>query len=306
MQGSIIVQLVVTGIVAIVPSAKDVNVTRLIAPKHMEISAHHFPPIPEHFAFVEVHSKNLAPGGPKGSFRYHFNDDKPYDDRVVFIVNSAEVKFGNSPSNQTLIRNAIMPKNGLGAPKGDMEETSTAYELQLTELCPWCKSIHNDYFNLAAHPDKVALRMDLIGGTESVRVPDLREVWQAEGSTIKQPLAQKVVFEYVIPGSGQQLIVSEIPLPGDPPQDTTIGLLQDPDGEPIEVIVGNAPLLSILRLDANFKGAHHDDHFALFYDMFTPSPQTRPVLHLVPGGSNISGPKDNCIPPHTRAQDPTL
>jgi hypothetical protein len=43
---NIIVQLVVTGIVAIVPSAKDVNVIRLIAPKHMEISASHSPPDP--------------------------------------------------------------------------------------------------------------------------------------------------------------------------------------------------------------------------------------------------------------------
>jgi hypothetical protein len=114
-----------------------------------------------------------------------------------------------------------------------------------------------------------------------------------------------VVFEYDVPGTEQQLVVREIPIPGDPPQETVIGL-QAPDGEPIEVILGNAPLLSILRLDANFKGVHTDDHFALFYDMFTPPPQTRPVLRLVPGGSNVSGPKDNCIPPHTRAQDPTL
>lgn len=305
MQASVIVQLVVTGIVAIVPSAKDGNVTRLIAPKHMEISAHHFPPIPEHFAFVEVHSKNLVPGAPRGSFRYHAQGDAPDDDRVVFVVKSGKVHFGNAPSNTTLTRNATVPQNGLEQPLGTNEKTSTVYELQLPLLCPWCQSIANEYFDVFANPDKVALRMDLIGGREAVRpIRKLNEIWHAEGSTIKQPLAQEVVFEYDIPGTEQQLILSEIGFVGDTPHVTTLRL-QAPDGKPIEVTVGNAPLLSILRLDADFKGEHRDDHFALFYDMFTPSPQTRPVLHLVEGGSDISGPKDNCIPPHTRAQDPT-
>jgi hypothetical protein len=252
-----------------------------------------------------VHSKNLVPGSPRESFRFHFEGDAEGDDRVVFIVKSSKVHFGTVPSNATLTRNAVMPQGGLERPQGTGEKTSTLYELQLPLLCSWCQSIANEYFDVFANPDKVALRMDLTGGREAVRpILKLDEIWHTEGSTIKQPLAQEVVFEYDVPGNEQQLVLSEIDFVGDTPRATTIGL-QAPDGKPVEVVVGNAPLLSILRLDKDFKGEHSDDHFALFYDMFTPSPHTRPVLHLVPGGQDVSGPKDNCIPPRVGAQDPT-
>lgn len=305
MQGSVIVRIIVTGITAIVPSAQDEDVTRLIAPKHMEMTEHH-PMIPEHFAFIEVHSKNLVPGGRPEDFRYHHPADADDDHRVVFIVRSEEIKFGNTPANRTLVRNAAVPENGLAQAEGDEELTSTAYVLEMAQLCPSCKSIDNAYFDVLAHPDKVALRMDLVGGRKSVLPPRLEEVWHAEGSTIKQPLAQEVVYEFDVPACGQRLILSRVESPGAKPTEETIAL-HAPDGKPIDVLLGNAPLLSILRLDADFKGEHRDDHFALFYDMFTPAPAKRPVLKVLQGpgiAEPTAGPKDNCIPPELRPQDP--
>ena len=301
MQGSIIVRLIVTGITAMVPSDQDPNVTRLIALNHMEMTEHHSM-IPEHFAFIEVHSRNLLPSNRKENFRYRLASEE--DDRVVFIVSSEEIKFANAPTNRTLVRNHIMPKKGLLQPEGEKESTSTAYVLDMTAICPRCKSIDSDYFDIHAHHDKVALRMDLVGGRESTRNVTVKEVWHARGTKLKQPLTQEVVYEFDVPANEQRLLLTRVPFPGGAPRETSIDL-HSCDGEPIEVTIGNGPLLSILKLDAHFKGEHKDDHFALFYDMFKPAPWRRRVLKLVPGKNDpVNGPKDNCIPPRLIRQDP--
>src|SRR5205809_6293683 len=106
---SVVLQIIVTGICAIVPSAKDKDVTRLIAPNEMKLSSNH-PKIPEHFAFIEVHAKNYREEGREPDFRYHnyadmntapsssntgdpVQDKKPDDDRLVFILGSEEVEL---------------------------------------------------------------------------------------------------------------------------------------------------------------------------------------------------------------------
>jgi hypothetical protein len=298
----IIIRLIVTGIVAIVPSAGDPNVTRLIVPKHMHITPDH-PSIPEHYAYIEIHSKNFIPTDISPDFRYHNRSDADGDDRLIFILRSEEVKFGNAPSNTTLTRNVNAPANPLTTTQLE-ELQSTFYKLRMSRLCPKCGPMKREYFDLAAHPDKVAARMDLRGGHESVNPPNLDEVWTAKGTDIEQPLTQEVVYEFKVPACGQRLLLSRVETPDVSARDAVIAL-HSPEGEPIDVYFGNAPLLSILRLDQDFRGAHRDDHFALIYDMFTTPPTPKPILQLKPNPiDGVSGPGDNCIPPSTNPEPP--
>lgn len=295
---SIVVRILITGIVAIVPSAKDKDLTRLIAPRHVHLDDRtHHPTIPDHFAYIEVLQDNYVESGSVRKPDFRFTNGAVQ--RVVFLLKSEEVKLLSVPANTTLTRNTTVPTDPL-APVSDVEKTSTFYKLHMSRLCPNCTTLVNDYFDVMKNPDKVSARMDLRGGHETVMPPNVKEVWHAKDSMIRQPLAQEVVYTFAMPAGDQRLQFIEAPaFVGDTARTSEIRLT----GNPIEVRFGNAPLTSILRLDDDFKGEHRDDHFSLVYDMF-PAPKRRILQLLCDPVKPVSGPGDNCIPPTTDAQDP--
>ena len=95
MSSSVILQIIVTGIVAIVPS-KDPNVTRLIAPNHMEMSDGH-KMVPNHFAYLDVRRSNCR-SCPRPDFTFYPANDNGRE-HLVYVLKSQRVSFGKLPSN---------------------------------------------------------------------------------------------------------------------------------------------------------------------------------------------------------------
>src|SRR4051812_27404318 len=94
-----ILRILVTGIVAIVPSHKDDNLTRLIAPNDVHMSRAHST-IPDHFAFLDIRAENYqyVKGERQPDFRY----ENPLDHgktHVVFLLRSEKVELEKMPSN---------------------------------------------------------------------------------------------------------------------------------------------------------------------------------------------------------------
>ena len=300
MPATVLLQIIVTGIVAIVPSASDRDVTRLIAPNHIEMTDDR-PMVPNHIAFIEVHKKN-CPACPVPDFSYHRSGDIDADERLVYTLNSQEVKLNPLPMN-TMLSDSTTPPLDILKPSG-AELLSTVYALKMVDICPTCLEVDDRYFSISSedlnHHRLVAGRMDLRGGRKSVRPPNVGEVWQAPGTKIKQPFSQEVVFGFDVPATGEDLVLTD-----STGLTKTISLQLFAGDKSIDVRFGNGPLISILNLDAKLSGQHRDDHFALLYDIFSCIPPKHPTLQLAPiSNPPTSGPKDNCIPPTTPPSDP--
>jgi hypothetical protein len=295
---TVALRVIVTGIVAIVPSAKTPDLTRLIAPNAMMITPG-TPNIPEHFAYVEIPLKNVASySGRSIDFRYHHPNDPDGEDRAVFVLRGEEVRFGITPSPKKLKDNDVKPDD-LTKPQTLDEKQSTVYELQMARHCTTCGPIDKDYFDVAHHPDKVAARLDLMGGSKRVNEPKTTEVWKLGGGD-QQPLAQEVFWDFSVDTTNGRQTILFTRYPDNHQSSITL------KGKRIQMYFGNAPLRDIMRLDREFPAKYHtDDHFAVIYRAFTNVPANPPVLELVkPHQVAISGPDDNCVPPGTPAQDP--
>lgn len=307
MAAPIILRILVTGICAIVPSAKDKDVTRLIAPNAMHVSLTR-PKIPQHFAFIEIHSKNYKeePGGRKPDIRYHLAGDLDTDDRIVFILQSEEIKLETAATNTILTTPSADKPANLGHPTAS-ERNSTFYELKMLEACPKCVNIKNEYFDVFKNPDQVALRMDLQGGRKSTESTNYEKFWTFAGSHVDQPLAQLAVFEYDIPSETERIKLKR----AGETDEKTIALVSF-DGQSIDVTVGNEPLADILQFDTRKIGTGASstqhvriDHFVLIYDMFVSKPKDPPLPELVSQRSlGVRTHGDDCIPPEVGKQDP--
>jgi hypothetical protein len=299
MIADVVVSLILSGIIAVVPSAKNPNLTRLVGPKVAE-ATHGNMTVPEHFAYVEVHSKNLVMNGTDrpADFRYHSDADAPDDDRAVFILRSEELKFTKPNTNTKLTRNEKAP-GALKNPEPS-ETTSSAYMLSVNRLCADCARVANDYFDVAKNPDKVALRMDLTGGRVRANRVNVSHSWTATGTDIDQPFAERVAYDFDVPGDTQS--IKFIKTVGTKAEERTIRL-RSRNGRPIEVVVGNSPFVNIIpRLEKDFLRSG-GDHFLAYYDMFAPMPAARPEL-VDHASNNVTGPRTPCFQLILAAQDP--
>lgn len=285
-------RLTVTGIVAIVPSASDEDLTRIIIPNHTQTNKKHRG-VPEHYAFLQVATRNVNPDASDRNPHFKFTKFLG-DEQCVYLLNSEEVSFETQPTNTKLIKNKKQPKL-LKKPSTDEEQQSTVYELQMEWLCPKCPPIAEKYFSIA-NTDDVAARMDLRGGRESVGGVNALHIWDLPGKKHDQPLAAHVVYEFVIPQETAALLIT------DSEQNVSrIVLTPDPNGE-VEVTLGNGPLIAILELDRLHAGAHSEEHLKLIYDLFEPRPKICPVPKLK--SKYYVGYHDNCKPPIIKPQDP--
>lgn len=315
---TIILRILVTGVCAIVPSAADHNLTRLIAPAVTQCSTMSHG-VPDHFAFIEVHEGNFKPSPPDQHFKsrqpdlsYHNREDLPNEKRLVFILHSEEVKVSQQPTNLTLEQNAGKPANLLAPVDGTPEPTSTKYELLLENLCPTCGPIDDAFFDVARNPDKVAARLDLHGGRESVTPPNLNRVWHIDDKHPNQPLAQEVAYDFDLPQGVHELDLELTKFKnkldvaaGTVDSQSRIHLVSTGD-EPIEVTFGNAPLRDIINLDAGQPAKRRDDHIAVIADMLTSAPFDFPVPELVNRQTDVRGINDDCVPIKPPKQDPGI
>jgi hypothetical protein len=319
MAAPIVLKILITGICAIVPSAKDKDLTRIIAPNAMKASMTNHE-IPDHFAFVAVSTKNFRQVNRRPDFRFH--DDKmpnvgEKEDQLIFIIQSEQIALKTAPTNTKRIRNVLQPKCPT-APHPDRmhpqtdESESTFYDLKLGQVCPKCGPLKKELFDVFKHPDLVALRMDLRGGRETTDKTKFTKVWEFKGSAVKKPLAQDAVFEFDVPANVERLNFKRA---GDE-HETSIELFS-PDGKPIEVTIGNEPLRDILLLDSKVPSEQPSFHvhFPLIYAMYQNKPKNAPLPQLVPdkvsqqcttsAAGAVRGPGDDCIPPSPEPQDPT-
>jgi hypothetical protein len=309
MPASIVVQILITGICAIIPSAADKNLTRVIAPNGM-----HMPTlpanVPQHFPFIEVHTRNLLSekGSRQPDFRYHNTADPTGDDRAVFILGSEEITLETAGTNTTKVVN--------DTPRGDdahptaltaAERTTTNYQLNVPAVCNTCGPVLNKYFDVSENGrNDVALRMDLHGGRQSVIQPDFDKKFHfpdTNPSFVPQPAAQEVVFEFDVPAEIERIKLRRFA--GDTP--SQIALFSN-DHQPIQVVVGNAPVHDILNLAANEPQHLRDDHWALMYQMFATPPSPLPIPQRFVAQSaptHVRGTNDDCVPTEPRPQDPT-
>ncbi len=275
----------------------------------MNISAtdHH---IPDHFAFVEISTKNFRAGDRLPDFRFHKAEDPDGEDRLIFLLQSEEISLETQPTNPKRTQNVLRPKT-LEDPVIDRAHTesseghSTFYELKMLDACPKCGPIDNDYFDIS-HTDLVVLRMDLRGGRESTDsdTTKFKKSWSFKGSVLEkepQPLAQIAVFEFDLPAAVERLVLTR----GDDKTVTHIDLFS-PDGKAINVGLGNEPLRDILLIDTRIpqpETSFHN-HFPLIYQMYTTIPRNPPLPELVKTSGQVRGPGDDCIPPKPAPQDP--
>lgn len=321
MNGEVIVNLIVTGIIAVVPSAKDKHLIRLIAPSAPQ-AAHHAQmdaaslaamkkinladcrkrlaacrqddgAVPPHFAYLDVKAQNVVPGERKEDFRYL----DPEDDSVhlVFLLRSEKVEFANAHSNTDLVRAASDP-----AATGSMVPV-----LEITKVCPGCRTIDERYFDILEHPGKSSMRMDFRGGTESVRQPTRRPVKIVGGGVLAPELVEELQYQFVVPACGQRLLLTR-KLPGatKPEKTASISLVSN-DGQPIDVRLGNTPMHNIVRSISDAFPDAGGDHFALFYDMYTPSPADRPKLEYdFSKSGGVVGSRVPCLVTQAVPQDP--
>src|SRR5207244_10166820 len=116
-----------------VPSASDKNVTRLIAPDHVLMTADH-PMIPNHVAFIEVRRKNCPIAVcPTPDFTHVDGDG---EERLIYVLNNEAVKVVTTPVNPTRTINKTIPTDLLH-PAGP-ELTSMVYAVKMADICPTC------------------------------------------------------------------------------------------------------------------------------------------------------------------------
>lgn len=299
----VIVRIMVTGVLAIVPSKSNPDLTRIIVPNLMQVADTH-KGVPAHFAYLQVNSRNLDMDPPETSppvkltrpVKLKFHADKePLDDndQWVFALRSEEVSIDPPPANQTLKPKAAM--------EGDLE--STFYELKMEYLCK-CSPIAKEYFAPLsdANEAKIAARMDLIGGRESVDGVDPHEVWDLPGKDHDRSYAERVVYEFDVPGETATLKIKSIS-----GTFTQITLKPDPKVSKgrIDVILGNAPVQAIVApLDNIVRSTHTEGHFKLLYEILQSRPWRRRVPKLKHTNSTpVVGLHDNCKTGGFVAQD---
>lgn len=291
----VIVRIMVTGVLAIVPSKTDPNLTRIIVPNHMQAADEH-KGAPAHFAYLLVHSRNVDTDINKTNrpinLKFHSNDDPADDDRWVFVLRSETVKLEPEPTNLTLEKKAAMQS----------DKQSTFYELKMEYLCK-CAPIAKEYFAPLSNENKskIAARMDLKGGRESVDGVEAREVWDLPGKDHDQPYAERVVYEFDVQAPAILKITDVAGLS----KQITLKSDSDVSNGRIDVILGNAPVQSIVApLDNMVRSIHTEGHFRLLYDLLQSRPWRRRVPKLKPmDHTDVVGLHDNCKPGGFVAQD---
>lgn len=297
MPASVILRIIVTGFVAIVPSAKNSDLTRLIVPNFVVPSAAH-PHFPEHYAFIDLPKQNyVREGSRRPDFSYR--DPRDNHEHVVFILHSETVELSKRPINRHLkvtdppsLMNLVRPpaKRAIG------------YAIHIEEVCSECSAIDNDYFDVVAHPKLVAARMDLYGGDESVEPPDMEQVWTFDGTKVKQPLADEVEFRYKV-APDEHLVLRR------GKEVDAIHLA----GSDVKVTIGNTPLRSIMFLNTHDllpRPKQPGEHFAAFYELYYPTPKNQPIpepaseerrVLRIRGTLSVF---DLCVPAVVNPQDP--
>jgi len=297
---SIVLRVLVTGIVAVVPSKSHPNLTRLIAPNEVATRASH-PGIPEHFAFLEVHEKNIDPRSTRQPDFYVVQGDalglSTPQKLAVYILQEEEVSLQTKPQNTTLRPNTLTPKHPT-RPTSD-ELKSTFYELQMSYLCPQCPPISNEYFAINKK-HTVAARMDLRGGRESVRGVKVTEVWDLPGTDHDQPYAEFIAYDFDVTQPKARISIKNSA--GNVSTIVLKSAKAVTNGD-INLTFGSAPLMPILGLDRSLVSPHSEDHLALLYDLYNDDKIERvvPVLKT----NLFVGEHDNCKGGKFPPQDPT-
>src|SRR5439155_13494692 len=93
-----ILRILVTGIVAIVPSVKDNDVTRLIAPNNVHMSTAHGT-VPDHYAFLDMPEANYKQVVNERYPDFRYENPRDGEQHVVFLLRSEKVELESEPSN---------------------------------------------------------------------------------------------------------------------------------------------------------------------------------------------------------------
>jgi hypothetical protein len=289
---AILLRVLVTGIVAVVPSNSDPNMTRLIAPNE-EHADMRFSGMPQHFAFLRVPAENVDADKstpPDLKFQGH-DDDEPFKPRdyYVYLLRSDEVSLEKSPDNLQLAQVRPSPQ----------DKHSTYYELQMKYLCPHCPPIADAYFHLE-NEKKVAARMDLTGGREGVRGVRAQR-YDLPGTANDHAYAEKIAYDFDVSDSTETIVIKN--LDGKTTRSVVVKSASSVAGGDVEVLFGNVPLVPMLQLDRFYGGSHSEEHFKLMYDVYG----RRNIQRVIPQpiyARGFYGPHDNCTGGHFPAQDP--
>jgi hypothetical protein len=307
-----VLEVIVTGVCALVPSASDRNLTRVVCPNatHMHMVADGHAIVPEHVTFLEIPACSFVNKGREPDFT-HRRSGEDYD-RHVFVLQSEEITLATPNMNTTAERNELVPvdlsKPGLGEAR-----YSTIYEIDMAKVCPDCGPIDDDFFDLATHPHRTAARMDLRGGRERTSKATLYgRTWRVPGTALKQPFAQEIVYELDLPQDTTQQTLHLRRYSTTGPQDdpsllSQIGLAPATTGIsgcPMEVTLGSAPLWDLLVAKKIHRHLRRDHHFDLVYELYEVPPEKRPLPEIVPDQVDVLQGGGDCIPPRFPPQDP--
>lgn len=288
---AILLRVLVTGIVAVVPSQSEPNLTRLIAPNE-EHADMRFSGMPQHFAFLRVPAENVDTDKstpPDITFQGH-DDDDPFTSRdyYVYLLRSDEVSLEKPPDNLQLAAISTSPQ----------DKHSTYYELQMAYLCD-CPPIADAYFHIE-NKQKVAARMDLTGGREGVRGVR-RERYDLPGRKNDHEYAEKISYDFDVSGSTETIALKNVD--GKTKRTIVVKSAASIAGGEVEVLFGNVPLVPMLQLDQFYGGSHSEEHFKLMYDVYGRRNIQRVIPRPMPN-RHFYGPHDNCTGGHFPAQDP--
>src|SRR5688500_11351448 len=126
MGATTVLNLIVTGVCALVPSKIDDNLTRVVCPHatHMHVVEDGHAIVPRHVTFLEIPACSFVHKGRSPNFTYH--RDKL--DRHVFVLRSEQITFATPNTNTDLKRNVARPADDdLTTPDTDEEKLSTVY-----------------------------------------------------------------------------------------------------------------------------------------------------------------------------------
>lgn len=278
---SVAVKLIISGICALVP-ASDGKVARVSCPNITKgaIASDGTTPIAPHVPYLIINENALADPKVAATATMRMGSDGKM---LVWILQSASLSLKE------------MPATGFKRRSGKADKTSIEYAADIARIWPKKGKVKQEYWDVARHPDKVSLRVDITAGeiySYSVS-PHLFEFKPKETPT---PVTQLVTTEF---GNDLTLPSATVLIHNydKGAKYTDLAIVLKAMQAPVEVSFGNATLEQILQVGKSMSHVGMPDYdFELFYRMFNQPPKHPPIPTIKEMTGRARPPYEGCVP----------
>jgi hypothetical protein len=289
---SVVVNLIISGICAVVP-AGDSQI-RVTCPKasHGAVASDMMTAIPPHYPYLLVREENVA---KPADVKFRFDDSK--GTKLAWVFRSVDIKLDSMTKSK----------------KAGNDVHSLRYIADMREIWPNSGGVKDEYFDIKQHhKDLIAARADVTyDNLETGLTLQGDAVWQflpsVTPNVVEKRLTQEIIAACKVNGSTAILRVHDY----DIDQDYEIHLKAS-GKKPVDVWMGNAPIDEIMHLDLpQALQEPQDHHFELYYPMLknyngqapasTATGANPPMIKPIPKrklkqGEKVGGGSGDCVP----------